>query len=75
MIFKIKKIIEQEERMSLHDLSLRFRMDEDAIEKMLEVLVVKGRLSRKDLNSSKKHCGGCNVHCHNRTKYIFYEKE
>jgi hypothetical protein len=73
MIIEIQKLFEERPSESLYNLSLHFGVEREVMEKMLDVLVSKGRLVRKDVKKEGGHCGKCNGHC-DGSKDILYER-
>lgn len=69
----IKNLLRERTSISLRDLSLHFQIEESALEKMMELLVRHGDVSRLETNCSAGPCFGCPVGggCLSRT--IFYQ--
>ena len=75
MISEIQKVFEKQPAESLSNLSLRFGVDPGAMEKMLEVLVAKGRIVRKDVKKDGGHCGQCTGHCRGANEIVYERAE
>lgn len=72
MIGDIKKLLEKHQSISLYDLSVRFEMEISAMEKMLEMWVRKGKITKKDYACSSSGCGGCLDCSCDASKMIMY---
>ncbi len=72
MITKIKNLFRERKKITLYDLSLIFEMDTKAMEKMLEILIDKGFITKKDINCEMNFCRGCSQPC-DPSRNIFYE--
>lgn len=71
MILEIQRLFEERPSESLENLSLRFGVEKGAMEKMLEVLVSKGRLVRKNTKKEDGHCGKCSGNCRGSGEVIY----
>ena len=72
MLREIQQLLRDRGRLSLRELALHFRMEPDAVEPMLDLLVSKGRISRVDFHcSSGCSCSGCS--CASRDDLLLYE--
>jgi len=73
MIMEVQKLFKERPSESLYNLALHFGVEKGVMEKMMEVLVSKGRLVRKDIKKEGGHCGKCSGNCHG-AKEIIYER-
>lgn len=70
MISDIKKYMKERKIVSLSDLSVHFAVDETALEKIMELLIEKGIVVRKDCTGK---CSECSSTCGQVSKMVFYE--
>lgn len=70
MISSIKAYVAERKIVSLSDLSVHFDVDEAALEKIMELLIAKGLVTRKDCTGK---CSECSSTCGQTAKMIFYE--
>jgi hypothetical protein len=68
----VQKLFKERPSESLYNLALHFGIEWGVMEKMLDVLVSKGRLVRKDVKKGE-HCGKCGGNCHD-SKEVIYER-
>lgn len=73
MLGKVRRLLQEAGRMSLGDLSERCSMNVSAMEKMLDMLIHKGKLIRYDPDPQALGCGGCSECNCDASKIVFYE--
>ena len=73
LITEIKQLINERNSMSLRELSIHFKMEPEAIEPAMELLVKKGTIQIVDLkcSSCKSSCSGCSEA--NRPDMLIYQ--
>ena len=72
MLGEIRQLLTERSRMSLRELSIHFRIDPEALESMMELLVRKGHVRLIDANCrpDRPRCAGCA--CAHREDLIVY---
>ncbi len=73
LITEIKQLINERHSMSLRELSIHFKMEPEAIEPALDIIVKKGTVKIVDLkcSSCKSSCPGCSEA--NRPDMLIYQ--
>jgi len=74
MLIEIKKMLEARKILSLYELSVHFDVDPSAMDQVVQLLIDKGEVKKKDLNCGSKGCGGCSSGSCDPSKMVFYER-
>ncbi len=74
MLGEIQEYVNKNGAVSLYDLSVRFSVEETAMEKMMDLLVRKGKVNRRECPFCDMACSACpEKDCH-PAKVVIYRK-